>query len=382
MSDPIAKFESLTNRQKEVLAQVCKGNIYKDIADGLYISENTVKTHMGNIYEKLGLADLPKKKRLTMLLEVYCPLLQERPPGKDESDIEPEPVSPKVQQMVEEDENALVLYRSPEVLEADFKELQPIRNNRNNSNSGCRWRLVGCVFGGIILLVGAGIILWFAIQQFGVPWATAEPTLPPDSPSVVIATNTPIVLVVTATSPSTNTPIPTDTPLPTANPTDTPRPTNTPEPIPGGIGTGFGDDDFQLELIDYEFRSVANEEDEGAVIVYFSMINNTDSPVELGIDWYSVRGVDNLGITYGEIQSAGDRYFSWSSIKEKLENWTTVVPPNSVETLYFELQIEGNNAGHITRVDIQTDWIDLTFPSIVYRTDEVHQVTGKWRLDR
>jgi DNA-binding NarL/FixJ family response regulator len=46
---------TLTGRELEVLELVAKGNTSKDIGDVLYISENTVKNHIRNILDKLGL---------------------------------------------------------------------------------------------------------------------------------------------------------------------------------------------------------------------------------------------------------------------------------------------------------------------------------------
>ncbi len=44
---------SLTPRETAVLAQLCKGQSYKMIADTLFISEQTVHFHIKNIYQKL-----------------------------------------------------------------------------------------------------------------------------------------------------------------------------------------------------------------------------------------------------------------------------------------------------------------------------------------
>lgn len=45
--------EELTRRETEVLTQLCKGKSYRMIADTLYISEETVRRHIKNIYKKL-----------------------------------------------------------------------------------------------------------------------------------------------------------------------------------------------------------------------------------------------------------------------------------------------------------------------------------------
>lgn len=44
---------NLTNREKEILSKLSKGNSYKLIAAELVISIDTVRTHIKNIYEKL-----------------------------------------------------------------------------------------------------------------------------------------------------------------------------------------------------------------------------------------------------------------------------------------------------------------------------------------
>ncbi len=55
------KFD-LTKREIEVLLLILKGSSNQDIADGLYISEHTVKKHLKNIYKKLNV-----KNRIQLL---------------------------------------------------------------------------------------------------------------------------------------------------------------------------------------------------------------------------------------------------------------------------------------------------------------------------
>ena len=47
------EMESLTKREREMLDLLAKGYRYKEIADQLFISFETVRTHIHNIYEKL-----------------------------------------------------------------------------------------------------------------------------------------------------------------------------------------------------------------------------------------------------------------------------------------------------------------------------------------
>ena len=45
--------EALTERENEILELLAKGFLYKEIATKLFISKETVKSHIHNIYDKL-----------------------------------------------------------------------------------------------------------------------------------------------------------------------------------------------------------------------------------------------------------------------------------------------------------------------------------------
>lgn len=49
--------DELTSRELEVLGEIAKGKSNKEIADSLFITEKTVKTHVSNILSKLELQD-------------------------------------------------------------------------------------------------------------------------------------------------------------------------------------------------------------------------------------------------------------------------------------------------------------------------------------
>jgi DNA-binding NarL/FixJ family response regulator len=50
LSEPV---EALTTRENEILEYLAKGFLYKEIAEKLFISHETVKRHIHNIYDKL-----------------------------------------------------------------------------------------------------------------------------------------------------------------------------------------------------------------------------------------------------------------------------------------------------------------------------------------
>jgi DNA-binding NarL/FixJ family response regulator len=54
-----AAFPALTEREREILVQVSRGKSNADIAATLWLSEQTIKYHLTNIYRKLGVKGRP-----------------------------------------------------------------------------------------------------------------------------------------------------------------------------------------------------------------------------------------------------------------------------------------------------------------------------------
>ncbi|MDD4793439.1 MAG: helix-turn-helix transcriptional regulator, partial [Firmicutes bacterium] len=55
LADQLAAFESLSERERQVASLLLQRKTYKMIGGELFISENTVKYYVKNIYSKLGI---------------------------------------------------------------------------------------------------------------------------------------------------------------------------------------------------------------------------------------------------------------------------------------------------------------------------------------
>jgi len=64
--EPAGPYESLSEREKEILGWIAKGYSNKEIADSLVISVKTVETHKSNLMEKLGLRTRPELIRFAL----------------------------------------------------------------------------------------------------------------------------------------------------------------------------------------------------------------------------------------------------------------------------------------------------------------------------
>lgn len=231
--DIIEKLRSLTSQQKIVLKGVCEGKPYKQIAKELFLSIETIKTHMGHVYLKLGLMDLPPTLRRKIIFEEYWPVFKEF--DFDESIIhqdepedteEPEPVSEKVIEIVEKDELALIVVE-PEVI--DFQPFEEDDNEENKEEQERlekeqerikkagekkkKWRRVRrwatffiilalLIFGGIQVYSWASVFLNNVVAPMvaqdtpeviptqGFVQSTPQPTSEPTEEAIVVPTNT------------------------------------------------------------------------------------------------------------------------------------------------------------------------------------------------
>lgn len=64
--DTDGPFESLSEREKEIMVWIAKGYSNKEIAEHLVISVKTVESHKSNLMDKLGLKSRPELVKLAM----------------------------------------------------------------------------------------------------------------------------------------------------------------------------------------------------------------------------------------------------------------------------------------------------------------------------
>ena len=70
MADLKVRFETLTPREREVIAFVACGRLNKQIAADLGVSEITVKVHRGQVMRKMRASSLPDFARMADQLQL------------------------------------------------------------------------------------------------------------------------------------------------------------------------------------------------------------------------------------------------------------------------------------------------------------------------
>lgn len=60
VQDSFPDYFDLTEREREILVLVCEGMTRQEISDFFQVTENTVKTHLGNLLSKTGFTSISK----------------------------------------------------------------------------------------------------------------------------------------------------------------------------------------------------------------------------------------------------------------------------------------------------------------------------------
>jgi FixJ family two-component response regulator len=80
MADLKARFETLTPREREIMAFVVSGRLNKQTAGQLGLSEITVKIYRGQVMRKMKASSLPDLARMADLLQLRP--IEPKPPGR------------------------------------------------------------------------------------------------------------------------------------------------------------------------------------------------------------------------------------------------------------------------------------------------------------
>ena len=80
MAELKVRFETLTPREREVMAVVVSGRLNKQIAADLGVSEITIKVHRGQVMRKMQAPSLPDLARMADQLQLT--LTKPRSPGR------------------------------------------------------------------------------------------------------------------------------------------------------------------------------------------------------------------------------------------------------------------------------------------------------------
>lgn len=400
----IHKLRMLSGRQREILKLFCEGKTYKTIGEKLFIAQNTVKTHMANIYIKLGLHQLPSSARRMIIHQTYCPAVhemdlipqEEEPmelePEEPES-MEPEPVPDEVLEMVNQDEKALVVVE-PIIVDIPPLEEEPKTKskgedkkyhqikpkNGKKKNHFWRWILFFII---IALLVFDGMQIYSWASEFltDVVQPIIAQNIPeqsqPQPQAQVVPTSTTRPLAPTS-APVQQVVVPTSTSQPTAPPQPASLFTDN---FDGGLSSGWQvaygnplvvngllttDSDTMLIVGDSSWRDYAVEYDASAGFCWLSRAEN----------WVSVRAVDtdnNYAYKWAFCESF------WYIVKNG--KWNEVPQsgfnPGSEEH-HFKIQAEGGNLTVYVDGMLMSSLYDTSFTQL--GTPRKKKCKNTWRL--
>ncbi|MDP2965863.1 MAG: helix-turn-helix transcriptional regulator [Pelolinea sp.] len=354
------KLNNLTGRQREVLQLYCQGKGYAYIAEQLFITNEAVRSHMANIYVKLGIRKSSINLRRKMIFEHFCPALRQFDfEVRAGEPIEPEPAPEEVVQMVEADERDLVVIEpiivnfppieeeqpqyKPKGEEKMVKQIKP--KNGKKKRRFWRWMLFIMIIA-LIAFGGMQVYVWARGFINDVVQPIINQNIPEQSqpqPQVQVVPTDTIKSTVPTPAPAQQVAVPTSTSQPTAPP----QPKilfsdNFDAGLSSGWQVAYGnpiivngvlstDQDTLLIVGDTSWRDYAVEFDADA----------GDCWLSAGENWVSVRNVDtdnNYAYKWEDCESY------WYVVKNG--SWNEI--PKSefspgYDTLRFKVQVQGGN---------------------------------------
>lgn len=235
--DAQERLARLSRREREVLALFSEGFSYEIIAKTLVISEETVKSHMNHIYEKLGMENWDENSRKKEIFQVYSPELAKA--------IEVNKDDPTSKVSGASSEGEMTPEKPHKSEEPPTITPTPETQVKTSSSMRPKWlNIILIVIAGILILLG-GLRIYEWINGFINPSTPEQISTPVIVYKIVTATPDPsIVLTSTALAliPTTQ-PMDISTSIPTKIiPTSTTAPTTTPYPSKTPISVLFEDD--------------------------------------------------------------------------------------------------------------------------------------------
>jgi len=164
---PEELLSTLSEREMDVLKLYCQHKTQRKIASELYISKNTVKTHMSNICEKLEITTSDAGERKLIFFNTFCPLISADKAQKPQKDKTPEIKEPQAKYGVEEKTTEKQEEKKEEPI-ADPKPNDQDLNNDGGNEKMAEKKKRGCARFIITLILGALIVIgaWYSWENY------------------------------------------------------------------------------------------------------------------------------------------------------------------------------------------------------------------------
>jgi hypothetical protein len=158
---------------------------------------------------------------------------------------------------------------------------------------------------------------------------------------------------------------------------------------PPDTGRRLGTDELEITLEEYGFLTAADTANP-AVWYRLRFVNHAAVSMQLQYSLFDVKASDNQDVSYGDYYAVAKRAYERGEAPAEAEEveWSAYLERDLVLSSgeeYSEVYwLNKESAGWEgrSRVDIETDWIDLTFPQIKYRTTKFHSFPVTWQLVR